>query len=32
MLFFVVLFSVQHSLGESAPPVGFLDAGNTVGL
>jgi len=32
MLFIVVLFSVQHSLGEIAPPVGFLDAGNTVGL
>jgi TRAP-type C4-dicarboxylate transport system permease large subunit len=23
MLFIVVLFSVQHSLGEIAPPVGF---------
>jgi hypothetical protein len=32
MLFIVVLLSVQHSLGEIAPPVGFRDAGNTVGL
>jgi len=32
MLFIVVLFSVQHSLGEIAPPVGFRDAGNTVGF
>jgi len=32
MLFLVVLFSFMHSHGEIAPPVGFLDAGNTVGL
>jgi len=32
MLFLVVLFSVHHSMGEIAPPVGFLYAGNTVGL
>jgi hypothetical protein len=32
MLFIVVLLSVQHSLGEIAPPVGCFDAGNTVGL